>query len=197
MISSFGEHGIYPPGVDQLSEDSLVWRTPLRYLEPCRLLNFSNLGFSGDPSMPADPDELSRQAEVLYAYVSRPHLTEEFGLAPANSDEGVDPAVVESIRTTRRVGPDGELLFDLVAEITQRRNVIDPETGLKSKFFGGSTVIIGPEGEFRYIISKNLMNPDRLSRQLDFQRHSGFWHDDGKSFKMRGFSHQLAHRERS
>jgi len=194
FIASFAERGIYPAGVDQLAEDSLIWRTPSRYLEPCRLLSYSHLGFAGDPSMPAEPEELSRQADALYEYMTRPKTIEEFGLAPAGRD-GVEPPCVESIRTTRRVGPDGELLLDLVAEVTQRRTVLDPETKLQTKFFGGSTVILGPEGEVRYIIVKHVMSTERLNCQFRFQRLPEYWEPDGGRLKMKGYSHLLAHRK--
>ena len=111
------------------------------------------------------------------------------------SPEGVDGAeacVVESIRTARRVGPDGQVLFDLVAELTQRRRVSDANVG--AKFFGGCTLIVGPEGDVRYIVSKNIRNDHRLGRQLAYQRDSGFWTADDSQYRMKDFAHVLAHR---
>ena len=135
--------------------------------------------------------ESVRQAEALWEFASRPHVADEFGLAPP--DSRTDPCCVESIRTSRRVGPDGQVLFDLVAEITQRRRVDDGATGVASKFFGGCTVILGPEGEIRYIISKNVNNKDRLARQLDYQRsQSQYWSAADGQYALRGYSHQLA-----
>src|SRR5258706_15698397 len=98
-----------------------------------------------------------RQAEALWDYAVQPHVSEEFGLAPIGSD-GVDPPCVQSIRTSRRAGPNGQVLFDLVAEITQLK-LVEDATGSKAKFLGGCTVILGPEGEIRYLISKNIQNP--------------------------------------
>lgn len=196
LIGAFAARGIYPPGIDQLSEDALLWRPPQRMLGPVTALHFANLRFAGDPSLPASADELSRQAIALWEFVTRPHIIDEFGLAPAS--ENTKPPCIESIRTSRRAGPDGEVLFDLVAEITQQRAVVDPETGLAAKSFGGSTVIIGPEGEVRYVISKNVGNEERLAGQLQYQRANGkYWkHDqESKRFKMAGFAHQLAHKK--
>jgi hypothetical protein len=196
LIGSFAAHGIYPPDVNQLSEDALVWHPPQRPLGPATALNFANLRFAGDPSLPAGVEELERQGYALWDFVTRPHVMSEFGLAPASGD--IAPPCVESIRTSRRVGPNGELLFDLVAEITQRRNVTDPETGLAAKFFGGCTVIIGPEGEVRYVISKNVGKEDRLARQLEYQRKQPqYWEHDKESgrYKMTGYAHRLAHRK--
>jgi hypothetical protein len=187
LIDAFAAHGIYPPGVGQLSEDSLVWRPPERSVPPIEALHFANLRFQGDPSLPADPSELTRQASVLWDVVNEPYNRPVFGLEGPDS---ADPPVIESIRTSRRVGPDGELLFDLVAEVTQRRIVgVGNQT---AKFFGGSTVILGPRGEIRYVIAKRVGDGDRLERQLEFQRESGYW----ENYRMKGYAHQLAHRHK-
>jgi hypothetical protein len=192
LITAFAERGIYPEGVDQLSEDSLNWRPPSRYVEPIAPLHFGNLRFAGDPSLPAGKEELIRQAEALWEFVTRPHVAEEFGIAPAG-EGGAEPCLIQSIRTSRRVGPDGRVLFDLVAELTQRRMASDPVTGASAKFLGGCTVIVGPEGEVRYIISKNVRNDDRLRRQVAYQRESGFWSSEHGQYKMRGYAHALVH----
>jgi hypothetical protein len=192
LIDAFAERGIYPEGVGQLSEDALCWSAPSRTFEPILGLHFSNLRFAGDPSMPAGKDELRRQAEALWEFVTRPHIAEEFGLAPPGVD-GTEPAVVDSIRTARRVGPDGQLLFDVVAEVTQRRLVIDPETRREAKVFGGCTLLVGPEGDIRYAILKHTRSQRRLARQLEYQRSSGWWEDDGGRYKLRGHMHHLAH----
>lgn len=191
LISAFAARGIYPPGVSQLSEDALSWRAPNRYIEPAMDLHFAMLRFAGDPSLPADVMESIRQAEALWDFASRPHVADEFGLAPPGPD--VDPCCVDSIRTSRRIGPDGQVLFDLVAEITQRRRVYDRQTGLSSKFFGGCTVILGPEGDIRYIVSKSVNNQDRLARQLDFQRTSKYWTMTDDRYALRGYANELAH----
>ena len=192
LIDTFAERGIYPDGVGQLSEDALCWNAPSRTFEPILALHFSNLRFAGDPSLPAGKDELRRQAEALWDFVTRPHVAEEFGLAPAGVD-GAEPCLVDSIRTARRVGPDGQVLFDLVAEVTQRRKVIDPETGLEAKVFGGCTLVIDPEGEIRYAIIKRTLSQGRLERQLRYQRSSPWWERTDGRYRMRGYTHRLAH----
>jgi hypothetical protein len=191
LITAFVARGIYPPGVSQLTEDALCWRPPSRFIEAARELHFAQLRFAGDPSLPADEIESIRQAEALWEFVSRPEIAAEFGLAPP--EDGIEPCCVESIRTTRRIGPGGEVLFDLVAEVTQRRRIIDPETGTTGKLFGGCTAILGPEGEVRYIISKNVRNDARLTRQLDYQRTSKYWTTAAGQYKLAGYSNKIAH----
>jgi hypothetical protein len=88
-----------------------------------------------------------------------------FGLVRPDARSGedrVDLPCVESIRTSRRVGPDGQIIFDLVAEVTQRRVV--RRGGRELHYYGGATVILGPQGEVRYVISKSVMNEERLAQ---------------------------------
>jgi hypothetical protein len=162
-------------------------------LPPVEELSFSNLRFNGDPSVPASAEELNRQAAALGDFVTQPHQCDEFGLMPADPPR-VEPPSIQSVRTARRVGPDGQVLFDLVAEVTQRRIVVDPETGISAKFVGGATIIIGPRGDIRYIISKNVRQQRRVDKQLAFQRQSPFWTGQDGQFRQSGYPLQLIHR---
>jgi hypothetical protein len=185
LIDAFAEVGIYPSGTKALSEDALLWRAPQRYVGSATGLCFSDLRFDGDPSLPASANELERQARALGEFVTRPENMPEFGIAPPGEPrlkgDRVDPPCIQSIRTSRRVGENGEVLFDLVAEVTQQRFCQDPVTGCSTELLGGSTVILGPRGEVRYVISKCLLRQDRLDRQLAFQRESNLWsQQDGR-----------------
>jgi hypothetical protein len=171
LITAFGRRGIYPRGVLNLSEDALRWRPPRREVAPCWELSFASLQFDGDPGRPAGPAELIRQAEAVGRLVSRPELLEEFGLArpgdPRLRGDQVARPRVESVRSSRRVGPDGQVVFDLVAEVTQRRWVRNGGSA-PFEFYGGATLLIGPAGEIRYVISKNVLSDERLERQRPF-----------------------------
>jgi hypothetical protein len=193
LIACFARRGIIPEGVSHLSEEALLWRPPSRPLPPIPQLSFADLRFNGDPSMPASAGELERQARALGAFVTQRQHCAEFGLMPVDVAAGVDPARVQSIRTARRVGPDGQVLFDLVAEVTQRRTVTDPQTGARVKFFGGSTILIGPHGEVRLVISKNIRRQERLDRQLAFQRDSSFWTMKDGRYLLSGEALPIAH----
>jgi hypothetical protein len=57
-----------------------------------------------------------------------------------------------------------------VAEVTQRRHVEARGDDPGFAFIGGSTVIIGPRGEIRYVISKRVVNAERLARQRAYVR---------------------------
>ena len=157
IIDAFARRRIYADDVPDLAEDSLLWRPPDIEMEPIEALHFKNLRFAGDPGRAADETELRRQAEALGAYVMRPRYAQAFGCAlPGDAQlkgDHVDPAVVGSIRSLRRVGPDRQVTFDTVAEITQRR-WCRQSSGILSEVFGGSTVILGPDGRVRYVIRR-------------------------------------------
>ncbi len=180
-VSAFRRRHIYPEGVDNLAEDALLWRPPDRKIDPMKELCFARLKFDGDPARPASAKELERQASALGRIVTKPEFMREFGLArkgdPELQGDSVDLPLVQSIRSSRRVGPDGEVVFDLVAEVTQRRLVHMPGLDGEFEFFGGSTVIIDPKGSLRYVISKSVTNEQRLTNQQAFvaDRGKAFW----------------------
>jgi hypothetical protein len=189
FIDAFARRGIFPAGVLNLSEDALRWRPPRINLQPVAQLHFSVLRFAGDPGRAADATELRRQAEAIGAYVMRPGIASEFGCAlpddPALEGDRVEPALVCSVRSLRRIGPDKRISFELVSEIVQRRWLTGPN-GRLSEFYGGSTVIIGPDGQIRYLVSKSVANAERAAAQaqhLDSAEPGRAWEvRDGRLF---------------
>lgn len=179
LIDAFRIRRIYPPKVRSLSQESLRWQCSELTVKTIEKLNFAELKFQGDPASPASAKELCKQAEALGAVLGCPHNLEQFGLAlnsnPKLKGDTVALPRVQSIRTSRRIGPDGQIVFDLVAEVTQRRTVRDPDG--EFCVFGGATVIIGPKGELRYVIAKNILNEERIEQQRKFMRAGGrnFW----------------------
>ena len=179
LIDAFRLRGIYPPQVTGLSEESLRWQANELTAKTIPRLSFAELKFNGDPASPASAEELQIQARALGAILGSEHNRAQFGLARFHDSrlrgDSVDVPRVQSIRTSRRIGPDGQIVFDLVAEVTQRRIVKDSRGDFAT--FGGATVIIGPTGEIRYIIAKNILNEGRLERQREFVhgRSSRYW----------------------
>lgn len=174
-IDAFGRHHIYPSGVADLSEDALLWDSPGKQKTPLpriKELRFGNLRFSGDPAWPASSAELNSQAMVLGNIVTRPEWMSVFGLAKKGDKllEGdvVHLPKIQSIRSSRRVGPSGQIVFDIVAEVTQKREATFKKTNEKCTFYGGSTVIIDPDGRIRYVIMKSITNGTRLNQQEKF-----------------------------
>jgi hypothetical protein len=179
LIDAFRIRRIYPPNVTSISEESLRWQRPEIARKEIKELSFAKLQFEGDPGRPAGEEELKRQAVNLGGVLGCPHNLKQFGMArqgdPELEGDSVSLPRVQSIRSSRRIGPDGQIVFDLVAEITQRRTVRDRSGPFD--FFGGATVIIGPKGELRYVIAKNILNKKRLEEQRKFMRGPGksFW----------------------
>jgi hypothetical protein len=170
LTYAFRRRGIYPRGVPNISEESLLWRPTRKPLPPVIGLDFGNLRFRGDPGCAADPKELRRQACVLGDFVSRPEYLEEFGLVsngdPRLDGDSVTLPAIKSIRSSRRVGPDGQIVFDIVAEVTQLRSA--DRASERFEYHGGSTIILGPLGEVRYVILKSVVGANRLERRRDF-----------------------------
>ena len=113
-------------------------------------LAFSNLKFDGEPGRPASAEELTRQAHALGR--SSPTPAHADALPPRRarraSAEGYRPGLardsVQSVRVARRAAPDGRILFDLVAEVTQ--SCTSEHGGELFDMNGGCTLIDRPGG---------------------------------------------------
>lgn len=175
-VDAFVRRRIYPRGVGTLSEKSLLWQPPPRDCE-IRELSFDRLELSGDPARPARPEELVRQARALGEFVAQRDMLEQFGLIEPGEHAGLPK--VQSVRTLRRIGPDGQVIFDLVAEVTQRQIVAD-DAG-EWEVYGGSTVIIGPDGKVRYVILTRAESEDRRGAQRQYITGDGarYWEKSG------------------
>jgi hypothetical protein len=140
-------------------------------------------------------EESSANAEAVSGLLSllQLHDADRRSGAVERSDGGVQleplPRVeVHSVRITRRVGPDGQDLPQLVVEITQRRRgFLDPAVQTEQDsgtaqggaafqpkppdfwYRGGARLIIDlRSGRIRYIIRKAIDDEDRLARQRAF-----------------------------
>lgn len=108
---------------------------------------------------------------------------------------------VSSVRTTRRSGPDGQDIRQLVIEVTQRRAGFlseaaqakadaDPDFDMSKQdydftFRGGATLIVDlRDNKVRYVISKAIDDEQRLAEQRDFTQaaaDSGFTYTRNQS----------------
>jgi hypothetical protein len=106
----------------------------------------------------------------------------------------VEPPCVQSIRSSRRIGPNGQVVFDLVGEVTQCRVVSMKRR--RMVFYGGSTIILGPDGDIRYVVSKSLFSQRRLEKQFEFVSApvgKGFWEETRVGFVQRPDMFRLLH----
>jgi len=188
LMRSFRRRGIFPDHVQFLTEDAMVWRPPSTTLTIPELA-FRELRFDGEPGQPADAKELTRQAHALGTFVTDPRHARVFHLVAPGSPlpKGIvqaSPPTVESIRVSRRVAPDGRVLFDLVAEVTQSCTV--RRGGDLFDLNGGSTIVIDPYGEVRYAIYKKFDSETRQERQHAAMRGplQRFWKKTGRRFEL-------------
>ncbi len=134
------------------------------------------------------------------------------GMFPHERNEPL--AEVHSVRPVRRVGPDGQLLVDMVIEITQQRfEPIDPNDNVQIdprhpgdldlnrvfKYRGGCTMIIDLETRKpRYVIAKSINSENRLKRQREFigapAEQSLYATYFGGSFSPQGVNFAVLHR---
>jgi hypothetical protein len=179
-IDAFRRYHIFPNQVSDLSEESLLWLSPkkLKSEEDIVIpeLAFAKLQFQGDPAWPADANELRRQACELGKIVTTEKFMPLFGLVkeghPELKGDKVALPKIQSIRSSRRIGPSGQVVFDIVAEVTQRRMARVQGETQPCNFYGGSTIIIDPRGKIRYVIAKRVSNNPRLQNQIEFLNSS-------------------------
>ncbi|HET8744102.1 MAG TPA: hypothetical protein VFM98_00745 [Ramlibacter sp.] len=202
LVDAFRRRRIYPRSAQHLSEDALLWKPPRVELPPVRGLDFATLRFQGDPAQAASVDELRRQAAALGRFVTRREWLAEFGLVagddPRLGPHTVDLPTVESIRTARRAGPNGQIVFDLVAEVTQAMHVAPTAEGPGFTHHGGCTVILSPQGEVRYAVVKSVLGAGRVERRRDFlltPLGSRFWQRDGDWLRARTGLFRLVHEQ--
>ena len=163
LIDAFWRRGIFPSDVADLSEDALLWHRPTPGTPPVPGLRFGRVAFEAGGAG-GRRDAVADQGRALADYLSDPDRLRRLGLQRPRDTPGdrIEPPCVQSARPSHRVGPDGQVVFDLVVEVTQRR-VVD---GLA--VWGGATVILGPAGAVRYAVVKNPDSVRRLERQRAF-----------------------------
>ena len=170
-IDAFRRRKIYPEDVPNLGEDALLWRSPQTQIPAVTALSFAELAFDGDPGRVPRRAELNRQAMEVGRLVTNPEYMHEFGLVDPSAKYPadvitVDPPSVESVRAARRVGPDGNVVFDLVAEVTQR--IVRRHKTRHVELYGGATVLIDAWGKVRFVIRKRVLREEQDKEALEF-----------------------------
>jgi hypothetical protein len=129
--------------------------------ENCRTVwGILNQAFSNDPT-------LCQQFGLL---LNVPHYDENGKVKP-HAEHGPTNFDVFSVRSARRISPDGEYRPDIVIVITQRRPVLYDDKDPTQGFFwfrGGATVILDPnhgDPKIRYCIIKTSDSESRLKMQ--------------------------------
>lgn len=131
VIEAFRRRGIRPQGVASYSESSLRWDPPLE--AEGRLIVGPDLDF--DLIRTTSPASLRENARRLHAFALENMAALRLKEPGAS---GYPKVAVWSFHPLSRVGPDGQLRHQIVAELLQQE--IDPATGWKQR--GGTTVVI-------------------------------------------------------
>ena len=189
LMRSFRRREIFPQHVRFMTEDAVRWQ-PLDGTLQIPDLAFRRLKFDGDPGQPADVQELMRQAHALGKFVTDPRHADAFHLIPPGAPlpAGVtqaSPPSVQSVRVARRAAPDGRVVFDLVAEVTQSCTV--SRSGTLFDMNGGCTLVIDPQGAIRYVIYKRFDSDTRPDRQQAAITGplARFWSRKGRHLQLR------------
>jgi len=103
---------------------------------------------------------------------------------------------VLSVRPCVRVGPDGFVLRETVAEVTQRIDITAGELkllGIKKPtamtaptpvaLYGGSTLIFDEYGRLKFEIYNDIMDKKRQSARIQYLFDSGYFDGDGSAFR--------------
>lgn len=164
LVTSFRRFGITVPDVDDLSEQSLLWR---KTEEPIQIdaLRFERLDLdcaNGQIEWGRNHESQCAAADALARAICNPERGRLFGLMPTGG-KILRPALM-SLRTLRRVAPDHSVKIDLVAEVVQKRRVRE------GFFFGGATLVIDSRGRIQYAIVKDIDSSRRLRAQREWLR---------------------------
>jgi hypothetical protein len=170
LILAFRRYGITVPNVPDLTEHSLRWCAPEPDLPAVEALAWNNLVQATHPMDDPGMAERVRRADAIGERIVAPVAAKCFGLSSTNRREsGAELPVVQSLRTFRRISPDREAYFGIVAEVTQRKRVRLSDN--RSYWFhGGSTIVLDADGSMRYAISKWVDSKPRLTRFKDHVR---------------------------
>ncbi|WP_397453329.1 S8 family serine peptidase [Pseudomonas sp. NA-150] len=185
FAAAFMARGIYPEGLRTYSVDTLRWEPPLLplgHLE--QLLPKLSLQWTLQTRRETAWSTSRSNAAVFHAWLMDKKQVGDDELAAlglhrkaipnyplsignqviACSMHGIE---VHSVRPSRRVGPDGQLLSQLVVELTQSLYAKD---GSRRVFRGGVTLLINTGScQVAYVVRKRLDQPARIERQQQFQ----------------------------
>jgi hypothetical protein len=179
FVNAFRARGIYPSDVKTLSVESLVWESPPVPLSSIKTV-LDRLDLDWDlmadrqnayeasrtnavkvRAWLMDPDDVSDDDLTILGLVRKPGV---MTIGDVNGE--LRPIEVHSVRPARRVGPDGQMLSDVVVEITQTFRPSDPTQAV---YRGGCTLLVDLRSkEVRYLVRKRVDHAGRLAGQQAF-----------------------------
>jgi hypothetical protein len=188
FIEAFRDRGIYPRDVKHLSPGSLRWEAPPLPLQQAKVrevLGRMSTNWDLNSERRKAWDLSNENARVFWHWLMDTEAVSDEELAAlgllriqspqpyriGTQDGELRRIEVHSVRPVRRVSPDGNILSDLVVEITQS---FHPNDMPAARFRGGCTLIIDlATAEVRYMVRKKVDSPWRLDNQLGFAAAGG------------------------
>lgn len=172
IIDAFRQRGIRPKGVVSYAEESLRWSPP----EDLQGTTLRCPGLQFDLFKPLTPEQGKTNARLLHGFADQNR--EILGLRKEGTIS------VHSFHPIYRIGPNGRVNMEAVAEVIQKVDApTDPndEASETITFYGGVTLVIDltpeREGIVRYAVCKsideNVENDERLKTQRNFRATFG------------------------
>lgn len=213
MIEAFRKRGIFPEDVRSLALESLLLPEADETLPSFPVSLLGSLAIAAGSYTAGG---LRRRTTTELSFESQYRVTleeeEEFDdskqeiaiqlhqYAQANAQHlGLDPAravQVLGFHPVFRVGPDGQLAIELVAQFAQQDDSEKDQLG-GIPHRGGTTVVAAADGSVRYVIAKPLASApvsDSMKRQAEarLERQKAFiadcdWHDPRITWKDEGY----------
>ncbi len=194
FIEAFRRRGIYPRNVRNLSIESLCWPSAPEAESGFFARLASEMRYVSDrKKLFVDRrttfEEMARYRQKLETYLSESRngihefenytglsLSKEDPLPGLLSGDSGRSFEVVAVLPTQRVGPDGDLLNQLIVTITQAREVPldeDKPDGETMIFRGGCTLILDLDTHrLLYRVVKSIKDEDRLEEQRRYMRES-------------------------
>jgi subtilisin family serine protease len=184
FVSAFRSRGIFPPGVRNLSPETLRWQPPeVKFNRLSDLFTSLNLNWDLNVDRESVYTASKDNCKAMWVWLRR-NLTREqaAGLgvylhhdeAPPQvprNEAGVPKLEIHSVRVARRTGPTGWEQMDLVVDLTQKwiePAGAGPTGGEAVVSRGGCTLLIDLESaQMRYAIRKRVGQPSRLTRERE------------------------------
>lgn len=186
FVEAFRRRGIYPAGLRTLSVESLRWSRPEHdEVQPSSQLRGGLemvrdilQGFDGDDSREQAFHFTRELRRGFHAWLKQ-HLANGAGPQDARF-LGLDPRrgiEVHALRIANRVGPDGDLLRQIIVEVLQEIDVpVDPADrgGRKMAVEGGCAIVADLDRlVIDYCIRKRATSRSRLNRQREYLTRFG------------------------
>jgi hypothetical protein len=183
FVEAFRRRGIYPRDLRTLSVENLVWRGPHnddRRHSPVLLdIIRRSRDYANRQLYAAGREDLFQQEHQMRRDLHR-RLADHFASGPVGQQDAVflglsvpdHPFEVHSVHFAARVGPDGDVRFQVIAQIRQEADVPhDDKAGDNDvmRFEGGCTVVADlSEPRIAYCIRKPIGSIVRRERQRAF-----------------------------